>query len=368
MFRVRAARRKRLADAANRARLPARRREAGVRVLVTGATGFIGWHAAARLAAGGHAVRALVRDPDKGRRVLAPIGVSAVDLVAGDMTDPAAVARALAGCDAALHAAAAVSVTRPGARDAFDANVTGTSLVVGGACDRGLRSVVFVSSLTAIFDPRRPITADSPLVRAESRYGRSKVESDRFARERAAAGCPVSIVYPPGVVGPDDPGMSESVRAYRGFLRGTLKSSGGNQFVDARDLAVLLVRLLERGGGGRVVAAGHFFDWDAFTALFETVSGASIRPHTAPGWALRAAGRAADVVSRVRGRSFPISGEGMGIATRWTRIPDSPEVAALGVRWRPPEQTIEDMLRWFLATGRIPPRAAPRLAGAVPPA
>jgi nucleoside-diphosphate-sugar epimerase len=235
-------------------------------------------------------------------------------------------------------------VTQPGARDAFDANVTGTRLVVGGACDRGLRSLVFVSSLTAIFDPRGPITADSPLARAETRYGRSKVESDRCVRERAAAGCPVSIVYPSGVVGPDDPGFSESVRAYRGFLRGTLRSSGGNQFVDARDLAVLLVRLLERGGGGRVVAAGHF---------------------SAPGWLLRAAGRAADLVGRVRGTSFPISGEGMAIATRWTRIADSPDVAALGVRWRPPEQTIEDMLRWFLATGRIPPRAAPRLA---PPA
>jgi nucleoside-diphosphate-sugar epimerase len=337
-----------------------------VRVLVTGATGFIGWHAAVRLAAAGHSVRALVRDADKGRRVLGPIGVAASDLVAGDMTDPAAVARALDGCDAALHAAAAVSVTQPGARDAFDDNVTGTRLVVGGACERGLRSVVFVSSLTAIFDPRRPVTAASPLARASTRYGRSKVESDRVARERAAAGCPVSIVYPSGVVGPDDPGFSESVRAYRGFLRGTLRSSGGNQFVDARDLAVLLVRLLERGGGGRVVAAGHFFDWDGFTALFERVSGASIRRISAPGWVLRAAGRAADLVSRVRGASFPISGEGMAIATRWTRIADSPEVAALGVRWRPPEQTIEDMLRWFLATGRIPPRAVPRLAEAAP--
>ena len=339
-----------------------------MRVLVTGATGFIGWHAAARLAASGHAVRALVRDANKGRRVLAPIGVSAADLVVGDMTDAAAVARALDGCDAALHAAAAVSVTRPGAGDAFDANVTGTRLVVGGACERGLRQVVFVSSLTAIFDPRREITADSPLARAESRYGRSKVESDRFARKCAAAGCPVAIVYPSGVVGPDDPGFSESVRAYRGFLRGTLRSSGGNQFVDARDLAELLARLLERGVRGRVVAAGHFFPWDEFTALFESVSGARIRRISAPGWLLRAAGRAADVWSRLRGTSFPISGEGMAIATRWTRIADSPAVAELGVRWRDPHQTIEDMLRWFLATGRIPARAAPRLAGSAPPA
>jgi hypothetical protein len=53
----------------------------------------------------------------------------------------------------------------------------------------------------------------------------------------------------------------------------------------------------------------------------------------------------------------------MEIATRARAVADSPEVAALGVRWRDPAVTLEDMFRWYLASGRIPPRAVPSLAG-----
>jgi hypothetical protein len=111
-----------------------------------------------------------------------------------------------------------------------------------------------------------------------------------------------------------------------------------------------------------VVAAGHFFTWDELTALLEQISGARIRRLRAPGWLLRAAGRAADVVARARGRELPISGEGMAIATRWRPIADSPELARLGIVLREPRETLEDMLRWLIAAGRLPARAAPRLA------
>lgn len=329
-----------------------------MRVLVTGATGFIGFHTAARLRAEGHGIRALVRSPEKGERVLGPLGLGKDALVVGDMTDARAVAEALEGCDAVVHAAAGVSVTS--GRTDFDANLRGTELVVGAACERGLETL-FVSSLVAIFDPKRPVDDDSPLVRSRSHYGRSKVESDAWVRARQAEGAPVAIVYPSGVVGPDDPGLSESVKAYRSFLRGTLDSEGGNQMLDVRDLAVLLTRMLESKTHGRVVAAGHFFDWDAFTALLEEVTGARIRRIRAPGWLLRGAARTLDVVGRLTGRPMPMTGEGVEIATRFRRIPDSPRVAELGVTWRDPAETLRDLFTWFLDTGRLPPRAVPAL-------
>ena len=335
-------------------------RSSGLRVLVTGATGFIGFHTAACLRAEGHSVRALVRSLEKGERVLGPLGIERGELIVGDMVGRDAVAQALAGCDAVVHAAAGVSVTS--GRTDFDANIRGTEMVVGGACDRGL-ATVYISSLLAIFDPKRPVTEDSPLVASRTHYGRSKMKADAWVRGRQEEGAPVAILYPPGVVGPDDPGFSESVKAYRSFLRGTLKSEGGNQLVDVRDLAQLLTRMLEHEVRGRVVAAGYFFDWDAFTALLEEVTGARIPRIAAPGWLLRGAARTLDVAAKVTGRKMPITGEGIEIATRFRPMQDSPRVSQLGVTWRAPEETIEDLFRWYLATGRLPPKAVPALSG-----
>jgi dihydroflavonol-4-reductase len=330
-----------------------------MQVLVTGATGFIGYHTAARLRAEGHRVRALVRSAEKAERVLAPLGIERDALVVGDMVERDAVSQALAGCDAVVHAAAGVSVTS--GRTDFDSNIRGTEMVVGGACDRGLASV-YVSSLLAIFDPKRPVTEDSPLVASRTHYGRSKTKADAWVRGRQAEGAPVAILYPPGVVGPDDPGFSESVKAYRSFLRGTLKSEGGNQLVDVRDLATLTTRMLEQEVRGRVVAAGYFFDWDAFTVLLEEVTGAHIPRIAAPGWLLRGAARTLDVVSKVTGKKMPITGEGIEIATRFRPMQDSPQVAQLGVSWRPPKETIEDLFRWYVAAGRLPAKAVPALS------
>jgi dihydroflavonol-4-reductase len=339
-----------------------------MRVLVTGATGFVGWHTAAVLRAAGHTVCALVRSREKATRCLGPLGIHGSDVVVGDIGDAGAVTRALTSCDAAVHAAAAVSVTTRGGDAAFDANVTGTRLVVGGACERGLRFVLFVSSLTAIFDPHAPpgtaTTADSPLVQCATRYGRSKADADRFVRELQASGAPVATVYPSGVIGPDDPGLSESVRAYRTFLRGTIRT-GGTQFVDARDLADFHLWLLESGRAGRHVAAGHYFAWDELTSLIEDVTGAVIPRIAVPAWLARGMGSAADLLSRVTGRRYAMTREGLEIATRWRPIADSPSVAEAGIGWRDPRVTLADMLRWYVAAQRLRADAVPKLA---PPA
>ena len=68
-----------------------------MKVLVTGGTGFVGSHAIAALLAAGHDVRVLAREPGKVARVLAPLGTGVTDVAAGDMTDAAAVDRALDG-------------------------------------------------------------------------------------------------------------------------------------------------------------------------------------------------------------------------------------------------------------------------------
>jgi nucleoside-diphosphate-sugar epimerase len=334
-----------------------------MKILVTGATGFIGFHTVRALAERGHDARVLVRDLKKATRVLAPLRVPVANVIVGDMTDARAVGRAVEDCDGVVHCAATVSVTQSVDDEAFEANTEGARCVISRAVAAGVQRGVFLSSLTAIFDPRAgALDPALPLVASATRYGQSKVASDRVVRELQDAGAGVHIVYPSGVVGPDDPGKSESMRAHTGFVRQTIRA-GGTQLVDVRDLAALNVALLERGGAERVVAAGHYFTWDELADLYEEVSGGEISRIGLPGWALRTVGSVADRLAAWTGRSFgPFTREALEVATRWWHVPDSPIISQLGVKWRDPRDTVEAVLRWGLENGRVRPEAAPRLS------
>jgi dihydroflavonol-4-reductase len=77
-----------------------------MRVLITGATGFVGSHTVAAVVRAGHDVRLLVRRPGRVGAALAPFGIRVVDIVTGDVLDAGSVQAAVEGCDAIISAAA----------------------------------------------------------------------------------------------------------------------------------------------------------------------------------------------------------------------------------------------------------------------
>ncbi len=320
-----------------------------MKALVTGATGFVGLHVARCLLARGHALRVLARSPEKAARLFAP---GSVEIAAGDMADARAVRAALAGCDALVHAAAAVSLDPRDAERLLRENVAGARAVLEGAIAAGIERIVYVSSLTTIWSlPGPDPGAASALREGQGGYARAKIDAERIVRAQQdaqpEAGAAISIVYPNGVIGPDDPGVSEAVRAFRGFTRASLATSGGLASVDARDLALFCVRLLEERRRGRFVVGGQFQTWDELVATLEPLLGRSISRVRAPGWLLRAGGSAVDWVRLVRPVASLISREAMEYATRMRALPNDPAVAELGVRLRPLTETYADTLRWI---------------------
>lgn len=338
-----------------------------MRVLVTGGTGFVGAHTAAALARAGHELRLLVRDPQKAGRVLAVHGIGACDVVRGDVTDAAGVTAATEGCDAVLHAAAVVSLDAHRGDEVYRTNLRGTQNVLGAAREHGVRSLVYVSSAGALFTPGGPpIGPDTPVADADSAYMRSKADTDRLARRLVDDGLPVRISYPVGVVGPDDPGLSESNQMLKTMFRDFVPiTSSGVNLVDVRDLALVHVALVEgRVPPGRYVVGGTFLSWADLANLLESLTGREARRVRIPGVVLRGMGRVLDVVKRFRDVDLPITREAMIFATQWPGADGSATAAATGIADRPVAESVADAARWLAATGHLRPQHIGRLADA----
>jgi nucleoside-diphosphate-sugar epimerase len=336
-----------------------------VKVLVTGGTGFTGSHTAAALVAAGHEVRLLVRDAGKVRRVFEPHGFEPRDVVVGDMTDAGAVAKALAGCDGVVHSAALVDLRRASARRVEETNARGVELVVGGAAERGLARIIYVSSLSVFFVPGGPpVSPELPIAPATTAYARSKAQAEVYVRLLQEKGAPIAISYPAGIVGPDDPGMSDANHAVYSWYRDTgVVTSSGFQCVDVRDVAALHVRLLTLPAGPhRYGAAAEMLSWAELYERLDRLTGARLRRLSVPGWLMRAAGSAGDVVKRVYDFNFPLTRDAMEFATQWPGADASRTTRELGLAFRPVEETYRDTLAWLHRAGHLEARHVGRLA------
>lgn len=342
-----------------------------MRVLVTGGTGFIGAHTVAALLDAGHEPRLLVRSPDRARANLAPLGVdvSRLDLVVGDMVDPAAVARAVAGVDAAIHAAAMVApLDRAHAQQTVETNVDGTRNVLGAALEAGCDPVVHVSSVAAVFDPAVPVMhADlPPAVHADSPYTRSKALADAWARDRQAEGAPVVIVYPGGVTGPAaGDALGEVAEGFTSMLRSgcLVVREGGLTIIDVRDVARVLVAVLSPGlGPRRFMAGGRLTTLPEVAVIIRDVTGRRFPVLPTPGFALRALGAASDRLRRLVPFRTVFTKEAMELLTLVKPTDDSAVHEVLGVDYRPPRESVAAALAALHAAGRLSARQVGRVA------
>ncbi len=326
-------------------------------VFVTGATGFVGLHTVLELLAAGHTVRLGVRNAEKMQALYAAHGIEPVDFAVGEITDKTSVDRALDGCDGVVHTAALVSLDPGQAELMHRTNVTGTRLVVGGAVERGCKSVVYVSSAASLFDPARSVLDESaPLANPRSAYARSKVDAEQFVQALVEQGAPVAITYPTAVVGPDDPAMSEGNQSLRFILRHLhVNTSTGLQVIDVRDLARAQRLLLEGGHSGRYVVAGHFAPWREVGDLLREVTGRRLRALPVPGPVMRAVGSAVDLLGLAPRLETPITREAMDFATRWVFCDDSKLRDTLKMDYRPIAQTFADTARWLAEAGHVDP-------------
>ncbi len=247
-----------------------------MKTLVTGGTGFIGSAVVRRLLARGRAVRCLV-EPGAPPGNLDGLDVERVE---GDILDPAAIARAIAGCDVVYHLAAIYALWLPDERKIYDVNVEGTKNVLFAARRAGVRRVVHTSSIAAFGVPEGDElldeTSEFRFWNDANAYIRSKYLSDLDARRLAGEGVPVVIVCPAFPFGERDIGPTPTgkfiVEALRRRVPGY--TEGGFCAVDVDDVAECHVLAEERGRiGARYIAGAHNVTYQDFFARVTRLAG-----------------------------------------------------------------------------------------------
>jgi len=324
-------------------------------VLVTGGTGFLGRRIVSELS-GRHALRLLVRRGSSRDRF--PAGV---EFAEGDVTDRASLAKAMAGQDAVVHAAALVKILAP--REEFDRiNVGGLENVLAAAETAGVERMLYVSSFIALgpTDGRTLDESAEPRDRAWiNDYERTKTLSDRAARKAIAEGAPLSVVYPGVIYGPGE--MTEGnivVRHILDLVHGRLPGLIGRperrwNYVYVDDVARGAALALEKNPpGGRYVLGGENVTLRDFYGLVGKTTGAKIPTLRFPDAIAKAAGAAQKAWAQLRGTTPQLTPDLVEIYKHDWAYDSSKAEKEIGYRWRPFSEGLASTVAWLKESGQ----------------
>ncbi len=275
-----------------------------MRVLVTGATGFLGSHIAEELARGGHSVRVMVRRTSD-RSFLR--GLEAEEAL-GDVTQPDTLPAAVEGVDAVVHAAALVKALSAAEFDAVNAAGTANLLSALSQADR-LRRFVLISTLAAHGPSEdgtpRPLDAEPTPVTA---YGRSKLRAEELVRSWASNGHSAAIIRSPAIYGPRDRELLpffKLVRQRLAFLLGDGTNAISMVYVEDAARAAALAAAAEDEAPCVTYAIddGAVYTWrDLLSAVEQAVGRKALRVPSPP-WAFSAAALVSETYGRLRGKA-----------------------------------------------------------------
>ena len=321
-----------------------------MKVLVTGASGFLGSHVLPLLKEAGHTVRAVSRSAKELQ--------GADEVVQGDVTSAEDMARACEGMDVLVHGAGLVSFEPEDAGRLYAIHLTGTEVTLQAAREAGVKRVVYLSTsgTIAVSEDSQTMSEASETPRELIQkwpYYRTKLYAEEHALSASSPELPVVVLNPSLLLGPGDV-TGESTKSVRMFLDDQVPASppGGISFVDVRDVAACVVACLEKGRGGQryLLAGGNM----PFSAFYQRLAQVTDRP--AP--AFRAPNLTKAVFDFLPGLGkdgvgfgFAVDRVGLLMACHYWYCDDSKARAELGFWTRDPNTTLRDTCADILWVG-----------------
>lgn len=229
------------------------------KVLVTGASGFVGNAVARALLETGREVRVLVRNSSNPKLLH---GLK-VEKVVGDLRHPESLEAALADCSELYHVAAQYTFYNPNPKEIYESNVQGTHNILKAALHKNLTRVVYTSTVGAVGIPKdgTPGNEDTPisLFDCEGHYKRSKFLAEQEAMSFFRKGLPVVIVNPSAPIGVGDAKPTPTGKMIVDFLNRKMPAylDTGLNLIDVEDCALGHILAAEKGRPGQRYILGN---------------------------------------------------------------------------------------------------------------
>lgn len=327
-------------------------------VLLTGATGFVGAAVLRRLAAAGHTVRVLAR-PGGDRRNLAGIDC---EIAEGDLTDPASLRRAVAGCSGLMHVAADYRLWVPDPRVLYRTNVEGTRDLLRAAAEAGIGRIVYTSSVATLgLNPDgTPADEETPVALASmiGDYKRSKFLAEAEVRRLIQEeGVPAVVVNPSAPIGPRDVKPTPTGRLIVEAATGRIPAfvDTGLNVVHVDDVAEGHMLAYARGRvGERYILGGADMTLQGILGQVAGLVGRRPPRVRLPRLPLYPVAFVAEAIARLGGKGEPlITIDGLRMSRKRMYFSSAKAQRELGYAPRASVEAIRDAVGWFRDNGYL---------------
>ena len=323
------------------------------RVLVTGATSFVGMPIAQALQAQGHQVLALARSPEARAR-LSALGLEAVP---GSLDDIEALTCAARGCELVFHIAGLNSLCPRNPRHLWAVNVEGSINMVRAAASAGVRRVVYTSSAATIGEAKGVLATAATDHRG---WFLSAYEESKYHAEQAVVALAQDLdlelicVNPSSVQGPGR--VKGSARLLTNYLQGRLRVAVDSHisWVDVRDCCQghLLAAATGRPGQRYLLCGASMTVRQALVMVAQQTRVRRRMLWLSPYWLLGAA-HLVELAHRPLGLTPPVCPEMVRTLTHGHRYDGSLAASELGLKYTPPGQTLADAIAWYQLHGPL---------------
>lgn len=335
-----------------------------MRVLVTGATGFVGGAVARLLAARGHSVRGLVR-PGRDAYGLEKAGV---EIVRGDILDTEAAVAAVRGAEGLFHIAAVYSYSFRDRGLLYRTNVDAVRSLFNAARAAGVRRAVFTSTVATLKRPGHEKLADESSFAEPAdlpgHYKKSKLLGEQAALSFDSPGFEVVVVNPTAPFGPGDARPTPTGRVVLEYLRNRFPGyvQTGVNVCDVDDAAAGHLAAFERGRHGEryILGGPDNLTLKQIYATLGQVTGVRRTPVRVPYALAFAAGMVDSVVEGALLRREPyIPIEGLRVARHPMFVSCRKAILELRLPHRPAAESLERAARWYVDNGYVKVRLWP---------